>query len=226
MNRRSVLGISAVTGLTAMAGCVTGVLESGPEVDGDVALDPPTGDDALGDPSYPTYGETFPGFDLPDPLTDETIDVGEVTETFLLTAFFAACPAECIPLMSNLAAIQANVNADGLGDEIRFFGITFDPERDTADELADHAEMVRADLEAGNWHYLRPADESHAQDVVYDTLGVPFEREDLGGGDYDFAHVVVTFLVNPDGIVERVYRGEMLNVEEITADVAAVVDHW
>ncbi|ARS91324.1 SCO family protein [Natrarchaeobaculum aegyptiacum] len=226
MNRRSVLGISAATGLAAVAGCVTGALESGPEVDGEVALEPPTGEDAVGDPMYPTYGEAFPAFELPDPLTEEPIDVSAISETFLLTAFFADCPAECIPLMSNIAAVQSNVNDDGLVDETRFFGITFDPERDTADALRDHADMVRIDLEAGNYHYLRPADESEAQDVVYDTLGIPFEREELGGDDYDFAHIVVTFLVNPEGIVERAYRGENLPVDDVSADVVSVVDNW
>ena len=221
MNRRNLLASSAVVGLAPVAGCLTGLVDDEPS--GEVVLDPPE-ESTQGEPSYPTYGDPFPTFELSDPLLETSVDVDSMDEECLVcTTFFATCPAECVPLMHAISTVQANSLESGLGDDVRFLAITFDPERDTADELSDHAEMVDVDLEAGNWHYLRPEDDDEAKTVVEDELGIPFEREELGD-DYDFAHITVTFLVNPDGYVERSYRGENPSTEQITDDLETVID--
>ena len=225
MNRRHVLGAGVTTGLSVLAGCVTGALESEP--DGEVVLDAPD-DDVGGDPTYPTYGELFPEFALTDPLTESTVDVADLDEeSFLVTAFYAECPAECIPLMTAMGAVQSRTIEKGIDDQIRFLAITFDPERDTPDTLQDHADMVHIDLEAGNWHYLRPEDEDEAKDVVDDSMGIAYEVDELEDGDnYDFLHITVTSLVNPAGYVERVYRTEDPDVDKVTEDVETLVERW
>lgn len=224
MNRRHILGAGVTTGFSALAGCLTGALESEP--DGDVVLDAPD-EDVGGDPSYPTYGEPFPTFALTDPVTETTVDVADFDEEcFVATAFYAECPAECIPLMSAIAAVQSRTIEKGIDDRTRFLAITFDPERDTGERLEDHADMVHIDLEAGNWHYLRPEDADEAKDIVDNTMGIPYERDDLGGDNYDFLHITVTFLVNPAGYVERTYRGEDPDVDEITDDVETLLERW
>ncbi|OTF07118.1 SCO family protein, partial [Halorubrum sp. SD612] len=77
---------------------------------------------------------------------------------------------------------------------------------------------------AGNWLYLRPETPERAKAVVEDKLGIGFERttdsDRLPG--YDFTHIVVTMLVNPDGVVERAYRGERVDPERVAADVERV----
>jgi len=52
--------------------------------------------------------------------------------------------------------VQRRVADAGLTDETLFLPITFDPERDDEAALRDNAESIGADLESGNWHYLRP----------------------------------------------------------------------
>ncbi|RQH02521.1 SCO family protein [Natrarchaeobius oligotrophus] len=222
MNRRRILGAGATAGLTTIAGCLTGLIaDDSPD---HVVLEPPA-DEAQGDPSYPTYADQFPAFELSDSLAETTVAVDELDDCHLSTAFFASCPTECIPLMNALSTVQANSLEMGI-DDVRFLAITFDPERDTAEALREHAEMMNVDLEATNWHYLRPANADEAVEIVDERLGVPFEREDLGGGDYDFHHVTVTFLVNPDGYVERSYRGEDPETDRLTADLETVDDLW
>ncbi|RQG94204.1 SCO family protein [Natrarchaeobius chitinivorans] len=223
MNRRRVLGTGATAVLTTIAGCLTDAL--GGESADDVVLEP-AGDETQGDPSYPTYGDPFPTFELADPLAGRVVDVGDVDDCLVCTAFFATCPAECIPLMNAMSTVQTNSLEGGFGSDTLFLAITFDPERDTADELREHAEMMGVDLEAGNWHYLRPDDANDAKAVVDDRLGIPFEREDLGGGEYDFIHVTVTFLVNPGGYVERSYRGENPDTQRIADDLETVLERW
>jgi len=72
--------------------------------------------------------------------------------------------------------VQRRVADAGLTDETLFLPITFDPERDDEAALRDNAESIGADLESGNWHYLRPESPERAKAVVEDRLGIGFER--------------------------------------------------
>ncbi len=225
MDRRAYLGALGTGGTLALAGCVSGIFEDQPE---DVILSP--SDDQHAESStlpYPAYGEPIPSFELPDPLRDAVIDTDQLDTTHLITTFFAACPAECGVLIRRLAEIQSMTNDNGLTDAVDYLVITFDPERDDADMLRENAQMHTVDLEAGNWYYLRPDDDEEASDIVEDKLGLEYERIDESErmDTYDFNHIVVTFLVNPEGVVERAYRGEALNREQVASDIETVVSN-
>ncbi|ADD04377.1 SCO1/SenC/PrrC family protein [Natrialba magadii ATCC 43099] len=220
MNRRRALTVGVTTGLTAVAGCLTGMLDD--ESSEHAVLAPPE-EDIQSESLYPTYGDPFPAFELEDPIGETTVDVSALEDALVVTAFFASCPDECVPLMNSISQVQTNAAERGLGDETRILAITFDPERDTGDALQDHSDTFGINYEADNWHYLRPEDHEMAQSVVYDDLGIPFEREELGD-EYDFMHITVTFLVNPNGYVERAYRGDDPDPVRITDDLEQVLD--
>ena len=243
MQRRTFVRTAAATGLAASAGCLTEAL-SGEEL-GETVLGYP--DDQVADSSdldYPAYGESFPEFSLYDPLTETTVDTAEIDdECIVCTAFYAYCPAECIPLINAIVNVQQRTTERGLEDDVRFLVITFDPERDTPEELEEHGDRRHVDFEVGNWHYLRPEDDDEAESIVADALGIGYEREgavdedrssaadELGAGsgqedNYDFSHITVTFLANPGGYVERAYRGENPDHERITDDIETVIDEW
>jgi len=62
---------------------------------------------------------------------------------------------------------------------------------------------------------------------VEDRLGIGFERttESDRVRGYDFTHVVVTLLVNPDGVVERARRGgERIDRDRVAGDIEAVAE--
>lgn len=225
MDRRSFLQAAAVTGVGTTPGCVAWFRDETPD---NVVLDPPA--DQLADSAdlaYPAYGEPLPPISLPDPVTETQIETDALDRTCLLTAFFAFCPAECALLLRRFSAVQQAMAEAGLGEAVAFLAITFDPERDDAAALKEHGEMVGADFDAGNWHYLRPPDAEAATQIVDEDLGIGFERVD--GGDsrvqgYDFAHIVISLLVNPAGVVERAYRGEDLSVDTVVSDMETVVD--
>lgn len=224
MKRRVFLGTVGVAGLATTAGCLSG--EDSPS---NMVLSQQ--DDIPGDPedfSYPAYGQSVPSVEVPDPIADETIDISTLDRTAVLTTFFAECPAECGILINNLAGVQALLDERGQTDDVRFLAITFDPERDDADRLRENAQTNGVSLDAGNWHYLRPASDDEAESVVRDTLGIPFQRVDESDrmAGYDFDHMVITLLVNPGGVVERVYRGENFDREQFASDVETVIDEY
>jgi len=227
MQRRSVLRRAAAAGAAGVvgstAGCLAGAFESEPT---NVVLGEP--EDQLADSEdlgYPAYGQTFPEFTLPEVFADEPFSSADLDRPALYTAFYAFCPAECLLLMGGMANVQATLADRELLDAVDLVGITFDPTRDTPEKLDTHAEEMGIRHDHERWHYLRPESDERAEEVVDDQLGIGFEK--TGGGEtYEFTHITITFLVNPDGVVERAYRGETLDVEGVVSDLETVVDAY
>ncbi len=219
MKRRAFLRTTATAAVVASAGCVSAFADGSDEV-----VLPPQEDQLgeSGDIAYPAYGQRFPGFTLPDPLTGETVEsVPASDRVTVMTAIYATCPAECLVLGNQLAGVQQSINDRGKKDDTRFLAATFDPERDTAEVLRDYADRMGIDVEAGNWHFLRPEDGGEAEEVVTGELGIGFQRE----GE-EFIHPSVTFLVNPDGYVERAYNGERPEVQRLVGDIEEVTEEY
>jgi protein SCO1/2 len=224
MDRRTYLLSAAATGIAATGGCLSLPFQSST---GQTVLPEPEGRRADSeDLAYPAYGQQFPEFELPDATSDAVIDTAALESAAIVTAFFASCPAECGVLLSHLASIQRRTIDRGLTDEISFLPITFDPERDDAEKLRSNAERRGVDLSAGNWHNLRPADAEAARAIVTDKLGVEYvktEDSDRLAG-YDFTHIVVTWLLNSDSVVERTYRGEVLDEAAVFDDIVTLTE--
>ncbi|WP_324664439.1 SCO family protein [Haloarcula sediminis] len=226
MRRRQLLQGVTASGTAAVAGCLSRVWNGSGS---NVVLDPPADRQFDSDElPYPAHGQALPAFSLPNPLSGETIATGELDETLVVTGFFATCPAECVQLVGQLVGVQHGTIEQDIADSVRFLAITFDPERDDAEALREYATRMDVDRDAGNWEFLRPEDAETAQQVVDEQLGITFER--VGGEKservegYDFKHLSLTFLVNPDGYVERTYRTEQPDAEQVLTDVQTVVE--
>jgi protein SCO1/2 len=226
MDRRSYLRAGAAAAATgATAGCLGGLFDRGPQ---NVVLPPP--EDQLAESSslaYPAYGESFPPFTLPNPFAEEPFSVADFEQPFLCTAFYAFCPAECILLLNSFAKVQARLLERNRADEIGLVAITFDPERDTPEALRTNADRRGINYTHPMWYYLRPESAAAAKRVVEEQLGLAYEKiGDVNGDAYEFNHISITFLVNPDGVVERAYRGQQPDVARLVDDSLTVQDAY
>ncbi|WIV67252.1 SCO family protein [Natrialbaceae archaeon AArc-T1-2] len=228
MQRRSFLRTAGAGTVVATAGCLTSVVG---DDDGHTVLEPPK-DPLRPDSPHPapesallSHGESFPHFSLPDPIADTTVETNALEGFLVWTAFYDFCTAECAPLISDLARVQYRMDELGYSDDVTFLAVTFDPERDTLEVLQENAAQRGVDLEAGNWHYLRPDDEAEAESIVADDFGVVFERVGEGGG-YDFKHAAVSVIANPAGYVERAYRSEVPEREGLAEDLETALERW
>lgn len=236
MERRTYLGALGTAGITGVAGCLGDML--GGDANPETILEPPEEKAQRADFSYPAYGEEFPSFSLPDPITGETVSrddfVGE--RPFVITYFYASCPdGMCDQLMQHLRRIQEDAIESGYEDDVGLLAMTFDPNRDTADALRAYSAERGIELDAGHWHYLRPANNETAKQLLNETFGLPIRRNDpssnnesandttsdtesandttsdtesttdFAGLEYTFTHSALVQLVNEDGIVERAY---------------------
>lgn len=247
MNRRRFLRTLAATGAaagtTATAGCAGVLGESGspdgPSDDADGAgsdgtsanetvLGPP--ERTRGDPVHPIRGDEMPEFSVPDPISGEEISTAgfEGERSVLWTSFYTNCPdGVCPALILRLRRVQEVAAEEGFGDEVAFLPTTFDPERDTVDALREYADQQSVDLDAGNWHFLRPESYERAQELHDEHFGLKIEKvesDEYENLEYTFPHYGLILLANERGVVERAYpRGSRTDIEGLVNDVRRVV---
>ncbi|MFB6161113.1 MAG: SCO family protein [Haloferacaceae archaeon] len=218
MERRTYLRGAATLGAAGVAGCL-GLTDANP----DVALDEPDRQFESSDVPYPAWGERLPDVTLPAPVEDREVSLRDVEKPRLLTFFYSYCNTVCPVLISTMRNVQTHALNNGYGDGVEFLPVTFDPERDDAERLAEYASKMNVDADAGNWHFLRPQSPDRAKRVVTDEFGVAFERthpEDMER--YMFTHSALTVLANADGYVERAYATKSPDAERIVADLETV----
>ncbi|WP_276256152.1 SCO family protein [Halomontanus rarus] len=225
MNRRHYLRSTAVATVGSIAGCLETL--SGTE-NGRTVLESPERD--LSEASHPSYEEELPAITLPDPIGGEKISTEQFEDErpVLLTFFYTNCPdGVCPALLLRLRRAQEVAAAEGYSDDAAFLAMTFDPERDTEDVLRTYAGDHGVDLEAGNWHFLRPERYDDGKEILTEAFGLPLEKreaEDYENLEYIFPHFAYIFLANERGIVERVYpNGASVEVSRVVDDFETVV---
>jgi len=224
MRRRTFLATAGGAGLAATAGCLGGVssvLGGG----GNTVLGKP--DDQTtrsANLPYPAYGQELPDVTLPAATTDHSVSVGDLDTAVVMTFFYSHCNTVCPFLISSMRNVQTNATEAGYGDDVTFLPVTFDPKRDDATRLEEYAEMMNVDLDAGNWHFLRPDDHDHAKEVVQETYGVTFEKtSETESSKYMYNHLGLLLLANADGYVERAYTGNDPVGDRVWSDLETVL---
>lgn len=200
------------------------------------------------DPPFPTRDEPVPDVTVPAPLHDRDVSTSEFVcdrhqvYTFIFTRCHEACPV----LTGVLQHVQADAVDRGYADDVALVQITFDPEHDTAEVLADFEEIMGVDPGPGNWYSLRPETTDRAKTVVHDQFGQEYtaldtEEEEDDGFDLDdldddpheddgmqmpFMHISLLLVANKAGYIERAYAYDPPHHEEVIDDVRALVDRW
>jgi len=222
---RSAAAATGVGGAGTLAGCLGVLGDSGAE---GTVLGPPELD--LSESVHPTYGDEMPDFTVPDPIAGEAVSIAdfEGERAVLWTSFYTRCPdGVCPALIQRLRRAQAVATEEGFSDEVAFLPLTFDPEADTADVLREYADRQGVDLDAGNWHFLRPETYDAGQALMDEHFGLVIEKQpadDFENLEYQFPHYGLILLTNKRGIVERAYpHGLNTDMERIADDFTQVV---
>ncbi|MCU4924926.1 SCO family protein [Halobacteria archaeon AArc-dxtr1] len=184
MQRRTYLGSLAGAGLVGAAGCLDFFSDDGMEPAEGAVLGPPS--QTRGDPTHPTYGDDFPSFTIPDPLAETDVASADIVgdRAFLMTFIFTSCTDECGTLVQHLRQVQRDAAEEGYADDIALLAMTFDPETDDEDTLREYGDQYDVDLDAGNWHFLRPETEDEALSLVNDTFGSPADVQSPSEHDH------------------------------------------
>ncbi len=225
MDRRTFCKSTGALGATiGTAGCLGVLGDEGAE---GTVLGPPEQD--LSEAVHPSYGDEMPHFTVPDPITNEEISISEYEgeQAILWTSFYTNCPdGVCPALILRLRRAQEAAAEKGYSNEAVFLAQTFDPERDTAETLREYAGQQGVNLDASNWHFLRPESYERGQELLDEHFGLTIEKtsaDQYENLEYQFPHYGLILLANKQGIVERAYpRGPQTDIERLVSDVERV----
>jgi protein SCO1/2 len=134
-------------------------------------------------------------------------------KALLLDFVYTRCPGPCPILTGRHVSVQKALPAE-LGERVQLVSITLDPEHDTPAALAAYAEARGADL--ANWSFL--TGEPERVDAVLRSFGVGRARKPDGEID----HLVVTFLIDPQGRIVQRYMGLDHEAETLARDLRAL----
>ena len=158
--------------------------------------------------------EVAPDFELTD-QRGSSFALSDLRGSVVLLDFiFTRCTGPCPILTAAHAELQQRLPSH-IAEKTHFISISIDPEYDTPERLRAYGETRGADL--GSWSFLtgsRPAVQAVLDDYY---IGTTRAR------DGTLNHVVVTYLIDPQGLVVRRYVGLEHPLEEILAKLEEIL---
>jgi protein SCO1/2 len=160
-------------------------------------------------------GDEMPPFSLTN-QNDERISLDTFRgQPFVLTFVFTRCsvPNFCPRMSNNFEELQTAIKAgSGTTATTRLLSVTLDPNYDTPKILSDYAAFHHADSKI--WTFAT-GDEKEIDSL---TRAFSVYRQTEGG---TISHGLATALINRDGRVERIWRGNAWTPAEVTEAIQA-----
>ncbi|WP_248927869.1 SCO family protein [Paenibacillus hamazuiensis] len=136
-------------------------------------------------------------------------------KTKLVYFFYSTCPDVCSPTTYQLSKVQDSLVKKGLfGSKTAIVSISFDPTKDTPQQLKDFAANFHADPKG--WYFLR-GDEQQTIDLAK-KYGVMVIKDEKNG---TFTHNNAILLVDGKNVIRTYYVGNDpdLDPEKIVEDM-------
>jgi protein SCO1 len=158
-------------------------------------------------------GDEMPRFSLTN-QNGERVSLGTFRgQPFVLTFVFTRCPVPnfCPRMSNNFEELQTAIKTgSGTLAKTRLLSITLDPSYDTPKVLLDYAGFHHADSNV--WTFAT------GDEKEIDALTGAFSvyRQNEGG---TISHGLATALVNRDGAIEKIWRGNAWTPVEVTAAI-------
>jgi protein SCO1/2 len=138
-------------------------------------------------------------------------------QALAFTFFFSRCPLPtyCPRMHDNFAAVQ-HALAEGTRTNWQLLSISFDPAFDTPQQLSDVA--ARQKVDPTHWNFATSS--SAEVRKLGGSFGLEFWRE-----NGTLNHNLRTVVVNTEGRVQRVFRGNEWQPAELVAEMAKAMNH-
>ncbi|MCG1029512.1 SCO family protein [Virgibacillus halodenitrificans] len=134
----------------------------------------------------------------------------------LMTFIYTSCTDVCLQLEVNAAEVYNSIPQKYIGEDIVFLSISFDPVRDTPDQLDKYRSYFKSDGET--WRMARIPNQKEL-DTVLDELGVIV----IPDGNGNFTHNSAFYLAGPDGKLLEVM--DYKKTEEAAKKVTDILDN-
>jgi protein SCO1/2 len=165
--------------------------------------------EAVAQPAHPA-----PPFELTDQRGEVLASADLRGSAVVLDFMFTNCPGPC-PILTGIVRDAQQALRPELRARTRFVSISLDPARDTPEVLVAYA--AKRGLDTSDWWFLTG---SVAEvDVVLQAYGVGARRP----ADGNIEHMVATFVIGPDGMIERTFLGTLHTAEDLVAELERVL---
>jgi len=142
----------------------------------------------------------------------------------LLTMVYTHCPDICPMTTHNMYLTEKRLKDQGI-DDVKFVGISFDPDRDTPEVLTKFAEI--REISFKNWILLTGKKEI-IEDLLkrFDVKAIKTDQtvDEEGNPEYSMMHTDRISLVDENGILRKNYKRSTLNLDEIIEDIKTLKD--
>jgi protein SCO1 len=160
-------------------------------------------------------GDEMPPFSLTNQNGERiTLDTFR-GQPFVLTFVFTRCPVPnfCPRMSNNFEELQTSIKtaSDSL-TQARLLSVTLDPDYDTPKVLTDYAAFHHADSKV--WTFAT----GDGKEIDLLTSAFSVYRQNEGG---TISHGLATALINRDGVIERIWRGNAWTPAEVAAAISA-----
>jgi len=160
-------------------------------------------------------GDEMPGFSLAN-QNGERVSLDTFHgQPFVLTFVFTRCPVPnfCPRMSNNFEDLQTAIKADTSRlANTRLLSVTLDPDYDTPKILSEYAAFHHADPKI--WTFAT----GDGKEIDSLTRGFSVYRRNEGG---TISHGLATVLINRDGRIERIWRGNVWTPAEVTEAIQA-----
>ncbi|MBU9721825.1 MULTISPECIES: SCO family protein [Bacillaceae] len=137
---------------------------------------------------------------------------------WLTKTIFTRCPTVCMTMTPNMVALQDGILENNL--DVQIVSFTVDPDFDSPEQLLEYADAYEAEL--SNWQFVTGYSQDEIEDFALKTFKLPVTRIP---DQNDIAHPTRFFLVNPEGIIVRMYDGDAdFDLDASIADLIDVVN--
>lgn len=163
--------------------------------------------------------ESFEGvrYELTDHRNESVILPDSFEGKILLVGYvYTHCPDVCPMITQKMRAVERKLEED----EVHFVSITFDPDRDTPEILANYAHNF--DLNEERWTLLtgqREVVDSLLERLGIQTVKTPTRFSDQGEASYFIDHTDRVSLIDKKGRVRRHYPGSQLDPDTVLRDI-------
>ncbi|MFC4597723.1 SCO family protein [Cohnella hongkongensis] len=140
-------------------------------------------------------------------------------QVVLMEFMFTSCPDICPVTTYKMVQLQEELKRQNwFGSKVRLVAVTFDPERDTPEALAQYADRMGIDM--NGWHLLR-GEEAETKEIAAE-YGINV----VNLGDGQFVHNVTSLqLIDADRQIRRVYEmGDGMDNDQVLKDIASLLD--
>jgi protein SCO1/2 len=135
-----------------------------------------------------------------------------------------AAPKAC-PYATNVFGQLQLVSAKdkALAKNMRLVSLSFDPEHDTPQHLAEYSEWVRETKSGCEWRFATAKSRAELN-VILDAYGQAVdERSNPADPQGPLYHILRVFLIDPEGRIRNIYSSGTLDSRLILADVKTLL---